>query len=183
MKKEWLFVLNVETLSSQSSKAMKKQALKNVITPGEKKNMNIMGQPTTLNMSYKEIKTLKGKVEYCLRKYPETRNSDTKLTIKIWKEFYGEYINESPDSRFGYLNLDNLGELPNYAGIKRIRAKFQNDQEKYLPTSWEVAKQRQFEEDEWRVAMGYPPKGTVDTRGPSWTPEGEDPKQKQFILR
>lgn len=130
-------------------------------------------------MSYKEIKTLKKKVEYCLKNYPQTRNSDIELTLRVWKQFYGQYIEFTDHSKWGYLNLDKLGELPRQSAVKRVRAKFQNEDKKYIPTSWEVAKQRQFEEDEWRVAMGYPTKKTSGTVAPSYRPESEKDKDRE----
>lgn len=102
-------------------------------------------------------KTLKDKVLFCLDTYPETRNSDITLTIMVWKKFNPEYIKHTPESDLGYLNLDNLKELPREDHIKRIRAKIQNEDGKYLPTSLSVAKQRRIEENKWREAMGYPP--------------------------
>ncbi len=97
-------------------------------------------------MNKEELKTLKKKVEYCLQNYPETRNSDVGLTIKIWQEFYG--VRDS-------ILLYDLYRLPREDAVKRIRAKFQNDLHLYLPTEWEIARQRKINYDVWRKVLGY----------------------------
>ena len=84
---------------------------------------------------------LKKQVEYCLKYFPDTRNSDVTLMIKIWKMYYPHkvLVSKKLDSlggtieQFG-INLDSLYDLPREDHIKRYRAKFQNDEMKYLPT-------------------------------------------------
>lgn len=101
-------------------------------------------------------KTIKDQVEFCLRNYPETRDSDITLTIKIWKTFHLQYLRQ--DDRLNYMvPLEYLFELPREDNVKRVRAQF-NSEGKYYPTKWEVAKARGIKEDEWRVALGYPTK-------------------------
>ena len=91
------------------------------------------------------IKTLKKQVEMVLKSYPETRNSDIALTIRVWKMFY-----DVRDQIF----LNQLYDLPNQDNVKRVRAKF-NSEGKYYPTSLEVAKKRKLNEVIWRREMGY----------------------------
>jgi hypothetical protein len=91
---------------------------------------------------------VKRMVESCLQRFPETRNSDVKLTIKIWEEYFPQRIFKS-ERGMPAIELYNLFDLPREDNVKRIRAKF-NEFGKYLPTSWEVAKQRQIEEGVWR---------------------------------
>jgi len=126
-------------------------------------------------MEYEKIKNLKGKIEYCLRNYPETRNSDITLTIKIWQTFYG--ISD-------FVSLKDLYNLPREDNVKRIRAKIQNDQKKFLPTILKVAKKRGILEDEWRVAMGYPTKESSGTLNPSWTPSSykESSNSQSYLI-
>lgn len=129
-------------------------------------------------MNYKEIKTLKGQVKYCLEEYPETRNSDITLTIAIWKVFFPQHLFKvdglrETDGVQQAILLKNLFELPREDNIKRVRAHFQNDKKILLPTVWEVAKGRGIAEDEWRVAMGYPTRITSGTETPSWVPPSE----------
>lgn len=98
------------------------------------------------------MKDLKDQVEYCLTKYPETRNSDIKLTICVWYTF------ENLETRFPVGSLKELTnlmlEMPHEDNIKRLRAKF-NEEGKYWPTNWEVAKARRINENEWKIKLGY----------------------------
>jgi len=106
------------------------------------------------------VKNLKEKVKHCLEKYPETRNSDIKLTNAIWYEYYrNKLFLDYRDNSSGDLavRLKDLYNLPREDEIKRIRAYFQNDKKLYLPTSWEVARRRKWKEEEWRSIMGYNP--------------------------
>lgn len=94
-------------------------------------------------------RTIKEEIEHCLQKYPETRNSDITLTIKVWEEFYSEVLFDAPHNGKSSINVLDLFNLPREDNVKRVRAKF-TELGKYLPTSWEVAKQRQIEEGRWR---------------------------------
>ena len=73
--------------------------------------------------------------------------------------------------------VGDLYWLPREDNVKRVRAFWQNDKKKFLPTVLEVAIARRINEDEWRVAMGYPTKATTGTPTPSWTPVSEIPKE------
>lgn len=102
----------------------------------------------------------KGQIEYFLRNEPATRDSDTLLTIKVWRKFYPENLNGFSADILNYNDrgaFEHLRELPSQDNIKRIRAAF-NAEGKYYPTSWEVAKKRGILEDKWRFALGYPAK-------------------------
>jgi hypothetical protein len=93
------------------------------------------------------IANLKKEVKHVLQNWPETRNSDIALTIKVWQLFYG--VHEAVD-------LSKLYELPREDNVKRIRAKFceQGFQWAY-PTEWKIARARKIKEDEWRMKLGY----------------------------
>lgn len=93
-----------------------------------------------------EIITLKARVEYLLKEFPETRNSDVLLTIKIWKMFYGAK---------DMMTLEHLYDLPSQDGIKRVRAYFQNTLRIYPPTIKEIALKRHWLESDWKIALGY----------------------------
>lgn len=101
-----------------------------------------------------ELKTLKGKVEATLKKYPRTRDSDIELTINVWRDFYGEKILKNSKG-VEYISLRSLFDLPREDNIKRVRAYFQNTEGLFLPTSLEVAKKRGINERAWRIFMGY----------------------------
>lgn len=93
-------------------------------------------------------------VEYCLVNFPDTRNSDIKLTNKIWIEFYPEYIKRE-NNRY-CVDLLDLYLLPKEDTVKRIRANF-NAKGKYLPDDPEIRRQRQISEEQWRLSLGYNP--------------------------
>lgn len=99
---------------------------------------------------------LKGQVEYILMNDVESRNSDITLTIAIWKRFYSSKIKKSEATGELGVYLKDLFDLPREDNIKRIRAYFQNDKMKYLPTSLEVVKQRKMNEEVWRKMMSMP---------------------------
>jgi hypothetical protein len=96
-------------------------------------------------------------VEAVLRNVPETRNSDVALMIAVWKRYYPSLVRESKHTGEQGVYLKDLYDLPSQDGIMRIRRSF-NHEGKYFPTDWKVAKARGIKEDEWRVALGYPPK-------------------------
>ena len=98
-------------------------------------------------MTKDQIIKLKDKVAYCLELEPLTRNDDKILTWKLWHEFYGIGATITA-GQFTKL-------LPSQAEIQRLRAVIQNDEKRFLPTSWEVAKGRGWQESEWRAALGY----------------------------
>lgn len=169
-------------------------------------------------MKSKAIKNLKEKVEKVLKDYPQARDSDVWLTIKLWTLYFPDYISrggfllnfrqhvvdtlakrhkEKPENftenewlmyqnqseiwlymlkEFDQALLDGghfirtpdgsgqeklvpkpmveLGkimELPREDNIKRIRAKIQNEEHKYLPTTLEVARQRKINEEDWKA--------------------------------
>lgn len=112
-------------------------------------------------MSYQKRKRkpseLTTQVEYMLRNVPETRNSDITLMIAIWERYYPTKLLVGQSGAKAVL-LKNLYDLPREDAIKRARAKF-NEEGKYYPTDWKVAKQRGIKEDEWREILGYPTKG------------------------
>ena len=90
---------------------------------------------------------LKEKVEYCLKKYPTTRNDDVALTIDVWWEYHREYLKKI-DGEY-YVKCKDLKNLPREDNVKRVRAIIQNKEHKYLPTSLEVAKKRKINEEAW----------------------------------
>lgn len=105
-----------------------------------------------------EIKTLKKQVEYILETEKETRNSDKLLTIRLWNEFYSDFLARIcgyVGTRETYVKLNDILELPTTTSISRLRRQIQNDEHKFVPTTWEIAKHRRMQEDVWRSALGY----------------------------
>lgn len=100
--------------------------------------------------------TLQDKILNCLEFYPETRDSDIALMIKIWEKYHIEMLSKSGGEL--YVKLDRLYDLPREDNVKRYRAKIQNEEHKFMPTTWEIAKARKINEEIWRRELGYPPK-------------------------
>jgi len=103
----------------------------------------------------RKIDELKKKVATMLEECPATRDSDQYLTLKIWARFYPGRI-DFTDPANPKVSFKDIMELPREDNCKRIRAKFQNDELKWLPTKWSVAKQRKINEEVWRARMSQP---------------------------
>ena len=102
------------------------------------------------------IKNLKAKVRTVLEAVPESRDSDIRLTMELWSRYFPQYIRNGASGE-EWVWLKDLYDLPREDNVKRVRAQIQNVEHEFLPTSWEVAKQRRINEDRWREAMDYPP--------------------------
>lgn len=108
------------------------------------------------------IKSLKKKVLFCLEKYPETRNCDRTLCLQIIKEFYSYAIIKGQSGKEEYIPLKYYYSIPTHESVKRIRAKIQNKEFRFLPTDIKVVKKRRINEDRWRKELGYEPKSYFD---------------------
>lgn len=100
-----------------------------------------------------KINYLKRQVLKTLEEVPETRDSDITLMLEIWKRYYPEKLVTGAAGTLA-VRLSDLYNLPREDNVKRIRAHFQNDQLKFLPTYLAVAKQRRINEEVWRRSMG-----------------------------
>ena len=89
-----------------------------------------------------------------LRENPKTRDDDVLLMIELWKKHHPTLMRVTKDGDVG-VYLKDIALLPREDHIKRYRATIQNVENKYLPTKWEVAKQRKINEDKWKKALGY----------------------------
>lgn len=98
---------------------------------------------------------LKTQVEQCLQKYPETRNSDIKLTNAIWYEYYRNKLKNDEQGNL-VVRLCDLYDLPKEDNVKRWRAKF-NSKGLYLPTEKKIIQKRKIKEEIWRSKLGYNP--------------------------
>jgi hypothetical protein len=98
---------------------------------------------------------LRDMVETVLKDNEETRNSDIKLTIAIWIKYYPDYVLDTSQGDKSGIFLDALFILPREDNVKRIRAKIQNEEKKYLPTDPEVRRKRKISEEEWYDYLGY----------------------------
>ena len=94
-----------------------------------------------------KLKTVKERVEYLLRKYPDARNSDLYLTILYLRKFteLGKYIDYIP-----------YNVIRKYEGvfetIRRTRQKIQ-EEGYYLPTDPKVLKKRRKLAEMYRRVM------------------------------
>lgn len=95
------------------------------------------------------MKQLKTQVEQILKDYPKGRDSDIWLTAMLWTKYHPSKLHKD-ENNSSYVYLKDMLDLPREDNIKRIRAHFQNDLNKYLPTTWEIAKKRKIEEKIWR---------------------------------
>lgn len=101
------------------------------------------------------VPRLKNMVEQVLAENPkyngaEARNSDVALMIIIWQRWYG--VSDKPD---GIVHVRRLFDLPREDNVKRVRAKIQNEEHKYLPTNPDVLIKRGILEEYWQDALGY----------------------------
>ena len=100
--------------------------------------------------------TLKIMVTKTLEAIEQTRNDDILLTTEIWKRYYPEHLRiDALGNQFVYLR--SLTLLPREDNVKRIRAKLQNEENKFLPTDEKVREQRKISEEQWREYLGYKP--------------------------
>jgi hypothetical protein len=89
----------------------------------------------------KHLQNNKEKVDYILRKYPETRDSDKKLWLAymcIFKELKSKIGNEAYESLKGVVMAD---DTPAFESLRRVRQKLQESGQE-LQASDEVKEQR-----------------------------------------
>ena len=103
--------------------------------------------------------TMEKKIRAILESDEQSRNSDIRLTQMYWWTHHKEHM-EVINGR-AYILLADLNKLPSQDGIKRIRAKIQNDHKEYLPTDKAVAIKRGMTEVEWREYLNYPTGDTL----------------------
>lgn len=97
--------------------------------------------------------TLRRMIIETLSEYPSSRDSDIILTQLIWCKYYKDKIKFL--DKEAYFNIKDLFDLPNQESIKRIRAIIQNTENRYLPMSEKVRKERRIKEQQVRMELGY----------------------------
>lgn len=102
------------------------------------------------NITLINIRTLEGKAERMLAKYPSTRDSDLVLQIAICTEFYPPM--EAPVKTYKDL-IWTMQNLPSLDHVARVRRKIieKHEYKKYLPNSLDVAKARKVNEQVWKT--------------------------------
>lgn len=93
----------------------------------------------------------KNRVLYILEKYPESRNCDKTLMKFYITEFHAGILEQSMTSKFS-IPLESYHLIDSPYNVVRMRQKCQ-EEGKFLPTSWEVAKKRKLNEIEWKAYM------------------------------
>lgn len=96
------------------------------------------------------IDTLKSQVLKVLEQFPKTRDSDVVLMLTLWMKYYPSRVHRFDENTPKYVYLRDIIDLPREDNIKRVRAIIQNVENKFLPTSINVAKQRKINEETWR---------------------------------
>lgn len=100
-------------------------------------------------LTVKKLQTLEAKVEHCLERYVEARNSDIDLFAKVCENFY-------PPFERGLYNWRDLAgamhQVPSLDHIARCRRKViqRHQYKKYLPSVHSIAIHRGLNESVWK---------------------------------
>lgn len=89
------------------------------------------------------------KLEYCLKNFPETANSDVQLTLRIIHQFHNSHIKQFENK---WWTTTEIQKEIREDHVKRLRAKF-NERGMYLPTDEKVLKQRKLLQKIWHQEM------------------------------
>lgn len=106
-----------------------------------------------------KLKDLKSKVLEILEKYENTRNDDAILTFMIIytylrdEMFVKKVIDVDGIAKDKYYISTTALKMVREDHVKRIRAKIQNDELKFLPTKEEVRKARRISETTWHYYL------------------------------
>jgi len=90
-----------------------------------------------------QLRTKKKRVEYLLRRYPDTRNNDTYLEWLYMRKFHRLPL--------PFLTMRQLASI-NLEGVRRARQKLQ-EEGRYLPTNPEVMRRRRKLREAYRKAI------------------------------
>jgi hypothetical protein len=99
-------------------------------------------------ITQRKLTTLHHKVDYCLDRFPETRNSDIDLFARLCENFY-------PPFEHAIYNWRDLAgamhSVPSLDHIARVRRKViqENRYLKYLPTDKGIALHRGYSQKVW----------------------------------
>lgn len=97
-----------------------------------------------------ELKTVKDRVKYILKHYPETRNDDMYLWliyVRLFDKELSKYIK--------FIPYEVLKRATKFETIRRVRQKIQNEEGLYPPTNPKVRARRRRKQELWRRAMPY----------------------------
>lgn len=99
-------------------------------------------------MNESKIKNLRRAVEKMLEQDEASRNSDQRLTLMLWVKYFPSRIKEIEGVK--HIALRDIMDLPREDNVKRLRAKIQNEEHKWLPTDEKVREARGILEETWR---------------------------------
>ena len=91
---------------------------------------------------------LKQRVEFVLSQFPQTRDNDAKLILRLYEEYYHLTSMLTPTRLFEMMDYDKPDD------IVRIRRQIQNREGRYLP-SVDTSKKRQQHVEQAREVLGY----------------------------
>ena len=89
--------------------------------------------------------TLRNRIIYVLNKYPETRNDDNVLVLRLLINLGFAWRKENKI----IIDLLNFQEFPSFESITRVRRELQNTEKLYLPNE-KVKEQRQKTEVKYK---------------------------------
>jgi len=95
------------------------------------------------------LQTLEQKIQYCLERYIEARNSDIDLFVRLCENFYPPF----ESAIFTWRDLAGaMHSVPSMDHIARVRRRVisKNHHKKWLPTVKGIAQHRQINEEVWR---------------------------------
>ena len=121
-------------------------------------------------ITYQKLQNLHQRVEYCLDRFQEARNSDIDLFARLCENFYPPF--ERP--LYNWRDLAGaMHSVPSLDHIARVRRKVveENGYKKYLPTDIGIALHRGYDRKTWyEYARTHGFKNPADTA--SNLPEG-----------
>jgi hypothetical protein len=97
------------------------------------------------------IKRLDEKVRWTMKMYPSTRNDDTALTLKIIECYLPDHI-RFEDWGGTWVTAEAMFRVREDC-VKRIRAKIQNIEGKFLPDDPVVRAQRKLSQQAWETYL------------------------------
>lgn len=101
------------------------------------------------NITVNKLQSIQQKVEHCLDKYPETRNSDIDLYARLCENFYPPFERPIYNWRDLAYAMHSVVSLDHVARCRRKVIRKYN-YTRYLPTDRGIALHRGYNEQVWR---------------------------------
>ena len=94
-----------------------------------------------------EIKNIENLVNEILREDIRARNDDKYLTFRVLQQI----LTGERSSELLSMSLNDIKKLPAFETVKRVRAKIQNKEKLFLPSSAAVRHRRRIREEDFRA--------------------------------